>query len=266
MTEKPLPDISGHEALRFILSATDLTSLEGTDHPGKIEMLCKEALAMEVKGLPLPAAVCVYPPFIAQAKSLLAGSPVKVATTAAGFPSGQLPLELKLQEVEYALREGADEIDVVISRGSLLTGNYEAVAKELLRMRELTRGKILKVILETGELGAPEHISRACEIAIGAGADFLKTSTGKIQPGATPAATRVMLEAIRLHHEKTGNRTGIKVAGGIREPELALELLELIAAIAGKQWLTPALCRFGASSLSVKIAGILSNFDKNIIP
>ena len=249
---KPAPEKSLPE-LQAILSLMDLTSLEGSDNPEKITALCRKALSLGEKGLAFPAAVCIYPPFIALARKILAGSPVKVATTAAAFPSGQMSLPVKLEEIRYAVGEGADEVDVVISRGTFLAGDHQVVYDELAAMRELTKEQTLKVILETGELQTPENIARASELAIRAGADFIKTSTGKISPAATPESMWVMLRVIDAHFRATGKRVGIKPAGGIADPAQALIYYHLVSSLPGGAWLTPALFRLGASRLADRI-------------
>jgi deoxyribose-phosphate aldolase len=249
---KPSPADS-KEALRDIFSYMDFTSLEGSDNQEKIQSLCRKAISFGEMGLPLPAAVCVYPPFISVAKHTLRGTSVKVATTAAAFPGGQLPLSLKLEEIRYALGEGADEIDVVISRGTFLAREYNTIFREIDTMRDLAGKKTLKVILETGELQSPENIARASEIAIEAGADFIKTSTGKISPAATVESVFVMLKVISEYHRKTGKKIGIKPAGGISDPEKALDYYHLVHAVLGEEWLTPQLFRIGASRLADRI-------------
>jgi len=241
------------EALREIFSFMDFTSLEGSDNPAKIQLFCEKAISFGDKGLPFPAAVCIYPPFISVAKHALRGTPIKVATTAAAFPSGQMPLSVKLEEIRYAIGEGADEIDVVISRGTFLAREYHKLFRELDSMRELAGKRTLKVILETGELQSPENIARASEIAIEAGADFIKTSTGKITPAATEESVFVMLKVIREYYRKTGKQIGIKPAGGIAEPEKALNYYRLVSDVLGKSWLTPGLFRIGASRLADRI-------------
>jgi deoxyribose-phosphate aldolase len=250
--KKPAPEDSKH-ALREIFSFMDFTSLEGSDNQAKIQLLCAKAISFGEKGLPYPAAVCIYPPFISVAKQALAGTPIKVATTAAAFPSGQMPLSVKLEEIRYAIGEGADEIDVVISRGTFLAGDYNKLFRELDAMRELANQQILKVILETGELKTPENIAKASEIAIEAGADFIKTSTGKISPAATEEAVYAMLQVIREYHRKSGKKIGIKPAGGISEPEKALNYYWLVHEVLGKEWLKPELFRIGASRLADRI-------------
>jgi len=242
---------------RKILSLIDLTSLEGIDTTLKISELCAKALAVKDNDLPTPAAVCIYPPFIRLAKQVLQGSGIKVATTAGAFPHGQMPVKVKLEEVRYAVEEGADEIDVVISRGTFLEGNYHIVFRELDAIRELTRGLTLKVILETGELGSLENIAKASEIAIEAGADFIKTSTGKIMPAATETAVFVMLEVIRSHFIKTGKKVGIKPAGGVSDPGQAINYYSLVQDILGNQWLSPEFFRIGASRLADRLIEIL---------
>jgi len=253
------PVIADHQTeLRQIFSFLDFTSLEGSDNHAKIRALCKKAISFGEKGLPFPAAVCIYAPFIGTAKAALKGTPIRVATTAAAFPSGQMPLSVKLEEIRYAVNEGADEVDVVISRGTFLENEYHSIYRELDTMRDLTRHQVLKVILETGELLTPENIARASEIAIEAGADFIKTSTGKITPAATPESVYVMLRVIREYHRKTGKKIGIKPAGGISDPASALDYYRLVKNVLGEQWLTPELFRIGASRLADRIVEIIS--------
>ena len=240
-------------ALKQVFSFMDFTSLEGSDTHEKIKVLCEKAISFGEKGLPYPAAVCIYPPFISTAINALQGTPIKVATTAAAFPHGQMPLSVKLEEIRYAINEGADEIDVVISRGTFLAKEYHRIYRELDAMRDVTKGKLLKVILETGELASYENIARASEIAIEAGADFIKTSTGKISPAATEEAVFVMLRVIGEYYRKTGKKIGIKPAGGISDPEKALNYHWLVREILGEAWLTPDLFRIGASRLADRI-------------
>jgi deoxyribose-phosphate aldolase len=241
-------------ALRKIFSLLDFTTLDGTDNEGKIQTFCEKALAYASQGLPLPAAVCIYPPFISLAKRILTGTPVRVATTAAAFPSGQMPLKVKLAEVGYALEEGADEVDIVISRGTFLAREYNRVFDEIAAIKEMTGPTTLKVILETGELKSHENIARASEIAIRAGADFIKTSTGKISPAATEDAVLVMLRIIRAWYMQTGKKVGIKPAGGITEPEQALNYYRLVTEVNGPEWLEPELFRIGASRLADQLS------------
>lgn len=238
---------------RKIFSLIDYTTLEGSDTHGKVKDLCMKALGFREKGMPLPAAVCIYPPFIATARKVLEGSSIRIATTAAAFPSGQMSLKIKLAEIDYAVEEGADEVDVVISRGTFLEQRYEIVLDELQQMRARCRNKTLKVILETGELISAENIAKASEIAISAGADFIKTSTGKVNPAATPQAAAAMLMVIRNVFRQTGKRIGLKPAGGIADPDTALQYLLLVHHLAGEDWLEPALMRIGASRLADQI-------------
>jgi deoxyribose-phosphate aldolase len=251
--DKRPPAAESEQALRDIFSFMDFTSLDGSDNEEKIKKLCAKAISFGEQGLPYPAAICIYPPFIATAKKALKGTPIKVATTAAAFPSGQMPLPVKLEEIRYAVNEGADEIDVVISRGTFLAKDYHIVYRELDAMREVARKQTLKVILETGELGTFENIAKASEIAIEAGADFIKTSTGKISPAATEEAVYTMLLVIREYHRTTGKKIGIKPAGGISEPEKALGYYSLVNEVLGHQWLTPDLFRMGTSRLADRI-------------
>ncbi|MEI6173766.1 MAG: deoxyribose-phosphate aldolase [Bacteroidota bacterium] len=252
MEQKPLMADS-KPALRNIFSFLDFTSLDGSDNHAKIRKLCEKAISFGEKGLPYPAAVCIYPPFIATAKQALLGTPIKVATTAAAFPHGQMPISVKLEEIRYAIHEGADEVDVVISRGTFLEKDYHIVFRELDAMRDVAGKQTLKVILETGELVTMEHVARASEIAIEAGADFIKTSTGKISPAATEQAVYTMLLVIREYYRTSGKKIGIKPAGGISEPEKALNYYWLVNQVLGKEWLTPSLFRIGASRLAERI-------------
>jgi deoxyribose-phosphate aldolase len=244
---------NSNQALRELFSFMDFTSLDGSDNQAKIKKLCEKAVSFGEQGLPYPAAICIYPPFIATAKQALKGTPIKVATTAAAFPSGQMALSVKLEEIRYALGEGADEIDVVISRGTFLAKEFHIVYRELDAMRELVGKQTLKVILETGELGSLENIARASEIAIEAGADFIKTSTGKITPAATEEAVYTMLLVISEHYRSTGKKIGIKPAGGISDAEQALNYYWLVNQVLGPEWLTPGLFRIGASRLADRI-------------
>ncbi len=245
---------------RKILSFIDLTTLEGTDNQERIHQLCLKALSFSALGMPSPAAVCVYPPFVRQAKKELRGSGIKIASVAGAFPSGQSPLTVREAEVAYAVEEGADEIDMVISRGKLIEGDEAFVFEEVTAIRKACPEKHLKVILETGELKTPQLIRKASEIAISAGADFIKTSTGKIQPAATPEAMQIMLEVIGDHYRLTGKKIGIKPAGGISEPAQALVYYQLVMDILGEEWLTNDLFRIGASRLA---DGLVAEIMKN---
>ena len=239
-------------ALELALSMIDLTTLEGMDTPGKVRQLCTKAKKMHNgnSNLPTVAAVCVYPAMVRVAKKELLGSSINVASVATGFPSGQTDFNTRLEEVQYALEEGADEVDMVISRGKFLAGEYQTVFDEIARTKEIC-GKIhLKVILETSELSTLDNVRRASEIAMTAGADFIKTSTGKAKCGATQPVTLVMLEAIRDFFIKTNKKVGMKPAGGISDSKTAIRYLVMVKETLGKDWLTPNLFRFGASSLA----------------
>ncbi len=246
------------EVYRNILGCIDLTTLEGSDNDEKVKALCNQAVGFrdEERGIPATASVCVYPPFAATAKEALKDSGVKVATVAGAFPAGQAPIALKVAEVKYAVENGADEIDMVISRGKFLAGRYQEVYDEILAIRKACLGKKLKVILETGELKTPQNIFIASQLAIYAGADFLKTSTGKISVNATTEAFWVMAFAIKMHYQSTGKKVGIKAAGGISSPEEALKYANIWIQNMGKEWFTPELFRIGASRLAGKV------FDK----
>lgn len=238
------------EILKSILTLLDLTTLEGTDNTDRIAKLCEKALSFSATGLPSTAAVCVYPPFVAQAKMLLKGSGIHVAAVAGAFPSGQSPIEVKEAEVDYTVKQGADEIDMVISRGAFLEGDFERVRDEVAALKKVCGSVHLKVILETGELGSVENITKTSELAIEGGGDFIKTSTGKIQPAATPVAMAAMLLVIKSHFEKTGKKIGIKPAGGISTPDQALIYWFLVKNILGNEWLNNELFRIGASRLA----------------
>ena len=238
--------------IRLAIRMIDLTTLEGKDSEGKVRQMCQKALH------PLPgdpsvgpvAAVCVYPNLVAVAREALAGSPVRVASVATGFPAGLVPLEVKLDEVRRAVAAGADEIDMVIDRGAFLAGDHARVFAEIVAVKEACGAAHLKVILETGELGSYDQVRRAAHLAMAAGADFIKTSTGKVQPAATPGTVLVMLEAIRDHYLATGRAVGMKPAGGIRTTKQALHLLVLVKETLGDAWLSPARFRIGASTLA----------------
>ena len=237
--------------LKLAVSMMDLTTLEGKDTPGKIAFLCRKAMQPLDPRYEVPscAAVCVYPNLVRVAKKFLGHSTVKVASVATAFPTGLMPLKLKLQEVRSAARDGADEIDMVINRGVFLGGDYNRVFDEIAATREACGTAHLKVILETGELQTYDNVRLASEIAMRAGVDFIKTSTGKISPAATMPVTLVMLEAIRDYFYETGIRIGMKPAGGIRTAKQALAWLVMLKETLGDDWLTPDLFRFGASTL-----------------
>ncbi|MFO0550550.1 MAG: deoxyribose-phosphate aldolase [Polyangiaceae bacterium] len=236
--------------LKLAISMMDLTTLEGKDTPGKVAMMCQKARwPHERADIPSCAAVCVYPNLVTVAKKALEGSTVKVASVATAFPSGLSPLPVKLEDTRRAVEFGADEIDMVIDRGAMLAGDHAKVFDEIAAIKEACGAAHLKVILETGELGTYDKVRRASDLAMLAGADFIKTSTGKIQPAATPPVTLVMLQAIADHYYRTGKRIGMKPAGGIRTAKQALHYLVMVKETLGDAWLTPDLFRFGASTL-----------------
>jgi deoxyribose-phosphate aldolase len=238
-------------ALDAAVRMVDLTTLEGADTPGKVRSICAKARHPDVDDAAVPpvAAVCIYPDLVAVAKGELQGSGVLVASVATAFPSGRASLAVKLADVRDAVRAGADEVDMVIDRGAFLSGGYAKVLEEIRQTRQSSGPAHLKVILETGELGSLDAVRRASWLAMLAGADFIKTSTGKISPAATPTAALVMLEAARDFAALTGRRVGVKVAGGVRTAKEALRYLVLVRETAGDEWLSPALFRIGASSL-----------------
>jgi deoxyribose-phosphate aldolase len=256
-------------ALRLAIAMTDLTTLEGKDSPEKVRSLCRKAIspapalsrALEAAGkppVPSVAAICVYPNLVAVAREALAGSEVKIASVATGFPSGQFPLDIRLDDVRRAVGDGADEIDMVISRGAFLAGEYALVADEVARVKEACGKAHLKVILETGELETLDAVRYASDIAIRAalstgpladGEVFIKTSTGKVTPAATMPVVLVMLEAIRDAYRDSGVRIGMKPAGGIRTAKSAIAQLVMVHETLGADWLHPHLFRFGASTL-----------------
>jgi deoxyribose-phosphate aldolase len=238
-------------ALETAVRMMDLTTLEGADTPGKVAALSSKAVRPDPvdRTVPSVAAVCVYPNLVPVAKEKVAGSGVKVAAVATGFPSGQYPTDVKIADVRATVELGADEIDMVIDRGAFLSGRYAKVYDEICRVKEACGDAHLKVILETGELGTYDNVRRASLLAMAAGADFIKTSTGKIQPAATLPVTLVMLEAIRDVYEETGRQVGMKPAGGIRTAKQAVQYLVLLHETLGLDWMTPDLFRFGASTL-----------------
>jgi deoxyribose-phosphate aldolase len=240
------------EGLKMAISMIDLTTLEGADTNGKVTQLCTKAqhLCNEYPELPSVAAICVYPSMVGVAKKALGKSGIKVASVATAFPSGQSSLEVKLLDTKMALDNGADEIDMVISRGKFLQGEYDFVADEISTIKEACGEARLKVILETGELGSLDQVRKASDIAIYSGADFIKTSTGKIPKAATLPVTCVMLEAIRDYYFETGKMIAMKPAGGISKSKLALHYLMLVKEVLGDQWLSNEWFRFGASSLA----------------
>jgi len=245
-------NLTRKEALRIILNVIDLTTLEGSDTNQKIKDMCYQARRFKVNGPDIPnvAAVCFYPPFAALAKEQLKNTGIKVACVAGAFPSGQAPLDVRVAEVRYAAENGADEIDMVISRGKFLENDFDYVYNEVKTIKEACGKAHLKVILETGELKTLSNIRKASDIAIAAGADFIKTSTGKIPQAATLEAFIVMLDAIKEHYEKTGQMIGIKPAGGIRDAEEALKYLLVLEKVLGEKWMNNTWFRIGASSLA----------------
>jgi deoxyribose-phosphate aldolase len=240
------------EGLKLVLSMIDLTTLEGKDTPGKVRQLCYKAIHPHdsLPGLPKVAAVCVYPAQVRIAKEALDGTGIHIASVATAFPSGQANLEAKLSDTRFAVQEGADEIDMVISRGAFLAGEYQKVFDEIATVKEACGTAHLKVILETGELETLDNVRKASEIAMWAGADFIKTSTGKVQPAATMPVTYVMLNAIKDFYQKTGKRIGMKPAGGISNSKTALQYLVMLNEVLGEGWMNKDYFRFGASSLT----------------
>src|SRR3954467_15623448 len=238
-------------AVDLAIRMVDLTTLEGADTPGKVRALSAKALRPDPADPTCPpvAAVCLYPAMVPVAAAVLAGSGVHLASVATAFPSGQAPLDVKLADTRDAVAGGADEIDMVISRGAFLSGRYDFVFDEIVAVKEACGSAHLKVILETGELGTYDNVRRASWLAMLAGCDFIKTSTGKISPAATLPVCLVMLEAVRDFRAATGTQIGVKPAGGIRTTKDAIKYLVLINETAGADWLAPEWFRFGASSL-----------------
>ena len=238
-------------ALELAIRCCDLTTLEGQDTPGKVAALCSKAIRPDPSdpNVPSVAAICVYPNLIPAAKERLAGSGVKVASVATAFPSGQSPLDVKIRDVEDAVAMGADEIDMVIDRGAFLSGNLQKVFDEIAEVKEACGPAHLKVILETGELANYDQVRTASLIAMFAGADFIKTSTGKVTTNATLPVTLVMLEAIRDFYHVTGKQIGMKPAGGVSNAKLALSYLVVLYETLGADWMNPDMFRIGASSL-----------------
>lgn len=240
------------QGLKMVLNMIDLTTLEGKDTPGKVKQMCFKAKHLHDihPGLPTVAAVCVYPTMVEIAKKSVEGSGVKVASVSTAFPAGQAPLAVKIADTKFAVENGADEIDMVISRGRFLAGDYNFVFDEIAAIKEVCGSARLKVILETGELVTLDNVRRASDIAMYAGADFIKTSTGKISPAATMQVTYTMLEAIRDFMDETGIKIGMKPAGGISNSKLAIHNLVMVKEVLGVEWLNNEWFRFGASSLA----------------
>ncbi len=250
-TRRSIKNDAKRTGLRMAVAMMDLTTLEGADSYGKVRQLCRKARQPMASRYDCPpcAAVCVYPNQVARAVAELEGSGIPVASVATGFPSGQYPLDLRLEDVRFAVGEGAEEIDMVISRGAFLEGDLSRVSDEIAAVKEACGEAHLKVIFETGELQTYDNVRLMSQLAIEAGADFIKTSTGKVSPAATLPVTLVMVETVRDHFLATGERVGVKPAGGIRTAKEALQYLVMVKETAGDDWLTPELFRFGASSL-----------------
>ncbi|MCE9538050.1 MAG: deoxyribose-phosphate aldolase [Bacteroidetes bacterium] len=251
-TTRSIKKSSKMQGLKMILNMIDLTTLEGKDTEGKVKQMCFKAAHLHdiIPGLPTVAAVCVYPTMVKTAKDALKGTGVKVASVSTAFPSGQSTREVKIADTKFAVENGADEIDMVISRGEFLKGNYEYVFDEIVAIKAACGSARLKVIFETGELSTLDNVRKASDIAMYAGADFIKTSTGKISPAATMPVTLVMLEAIRDYYYKTGRMVGMKPAGGISTSKAAIHYLVMVKETLGGAWLSNEWFRFGASSLA----------------
>jgi deoxyribose-phosphate aldolase len=249
------------DGLMLAIRTMDLTTLEGADSPGRVRALCAKAMRPLATRADVPpcAAVCVYPDLVPVAADAVRGSPVRVASVATGFPSGRTDRQTKLREVELAVAAGATEIDMVIDRGAFLAGRYGELFDEIAAVKASCGPAHLKVILETGELRTYDNVRRAARIALLAGADFLKTSTGKIAPAATPPVVLLLLEIVRDHFLATGRLVGVKAAGGIRTSKDALRYLVLVAETCGDRWLSPDLFRLGASSL---LTDVLMQLEK----
>jgi len=251
-TKRSIKKETKMNGLLLTLNMIDLTTLEGKDSEGKVKQMCYKARHLHdaCEGLPTVAAVCVYPSMVKTAKLAVGDSGIKVAAVATGFPSGQAPRDVKIRDTKFAVQEGADEIDMVISRGKFLEGEYNYVFDEIATIKEACGDARLKVILETGELVTYDKVRKASDIAMHAGADFIKTSTGKVTPAATMPVTLVMLEAIRDFYYATGKMIGMKPAGGISKSKLALHYLVMLNEILGNAWMNNEWFRFGASSLA----------------
>lgn len=250
-----LANHSRPEALKKILSVIDLTSLRGDEKAEDIHKLCQLARSFEDEdhGIPSVAAICIYPEFIEKAREEISDADINIATVAGGFPNGDTPTKKKIEEVVEALKFGADEIDMVMNYPLFLQGKYEAVHDDIAMVKSVCRDIDLKVILETGKLGSPDNIRKASEVAIEAGADFIKTSTGKVEPAATEEAVLIMADVILEYYQNTGIIIGLKPAGGIREPLQAFRFLSIVYHVLGAQWLDPESFRIGASQLAEKI-------------
>jgi deoxyribose-phosphate aldolase len=251
LATRSIKKASKQYALDLAIRCVDLTTLEGADTPGKVRALCGKGRHPDPTdpSTPAVAAICIYPDLVAVAKSELVGSPVKVASVATAFPSGRASLAVKLADVREAVDAGADEIDMVIDRGAFLAGRYLQVYEEIVAVREACGVAHLKVILETGELATLDNVRRASWLALLGGGHVIKTSTGKVSPAAAPPTSLVMLEAVRDFALATGDRRGVKLAGGIRTAKEAVRYLVQVKEVAGPEWLDPDLFRIGASSL-----------------
>jgi deoxyribose-phosphate aldolase len=251
LAKRSIKTTAKQQGIRLAVSMIDLTTLEGADTPGKVRQLCAKAVcpAPTMPEVPSCAAVCVYPSLVGTARAALQGTGVKAASVATAFPSGQATLDVKLRDTEDAVAAGADEIDMVISREAFLAGDDHRVMEEIVRVREACGDAHLKVIIETAELGSYDHVRHASMISMEAGADFIKTSTGKAAHGATPGTVLVMLEAIRDYAERSGRAVGMKAAGGVSNSKAALHMLVLVKETLGDEWLTADRFRIGASSL-----------------
>lgn len=249
--------------IRLSIACMDLTTLEGKDSEGRVRSLCAKAVrpAPHLPDVPSVAAVCVYPNLVAVAKEALAGTPVKVASVATAFPSGLSSMDVRLADTRAAIDAGADEIDMVIDRGAFLAGRYEQVFDEIVAVKRLCGDVHLKVILETGELGSYDNVRRASDLALEAGADVIKTSTGKVGTNATFPVAVTMCEAIRDYARRTGRRAGLKVAGGVRTTKQAFTYLVIVKETLGEEWLTPGMFRIGASSL---LDDLLMQYEKQL--
>lgn len=261
-TKRSVKKDSKLAALYLALSMCDLTTLEGSDTPGRVQQMCAKArnpvppdviapflAKRHLPPIPSVAAVCVYPSMVPTAVAALKGTNIQIASVATAFPSGQAPLEIKIEDTRFAVEQGATEIDMVINRGAFLSGRYQDVFDEIVQIKRACGEAHLKVILETGELGSLDRVRLASDLAIEAGADFIKTSTGKVTPAATLPVTLVMLQAIADHYRRTGVKIGMKPAGGIRTSKQAIQYLCMVKETLGAEWLTPDMFRFGASAL-----------------
>ena len=258
------PKVNRLNALKTILGVIDLTTLNGNDTQQKVKELCQMGIDFKNKelGIPSVAAICIYPVFVPTVHRKLAGTRIRTASVAGAFPSGQSPLEIRVAEAKWAVEQGADDIDMVISRGRLLEGEYDDIFDEVRAIKDVCGNAHLKVILETGELNTVANIRKACELSIMGGADFLKTSTGKVQPAATPEAFLIMLDTIKEFYEMTkGTKIGIKPAGGISTTNDAITYYLLVKHVLGEEWLNKDLFRIGAS----RLAGNVNNEINELI-